>query len=133
MERLSPDKSKLKKFGITMGMAFFIISLFILFKHRQVILTTYIISAIFFIAAFVMPVLLRPVYIFWMKLAFLLSWINTRLILIILFYLIFTPMGIGMRLFGVDLLDRRIEKDKKSYWREKISKKFNPKDYERQF
>jgi hypothetical protein len=94
---------------------------------------TTVISGLFFILAFIAPGLLKPIYIFWMRLAFVLSWINTRLILSIIFYLIFTPVGLGMRLFGVDLLDRKIEKNKDSYWINKEKKEFNARDYERQF
>ena len=79
------------------------------------------------------PVSLKPVYIFWMRLAFILAWINTRLILSILFYLIFTPIGIGMRLFGGDLLDKKIDKNKESYWIKKEKAAFKQSDYERQF
>jgi hypothetical protein len=42
-------------------------------------------------------------------------------------------MGLSMKLFGVDLLDRKIDKDKESYWKKKEEKEFNPIDYERQF
>ena len=49
----------------------------------------------------------------------MLGWINTRLILFIIFYLVFTPIGLVMRLFGVDLLDKKIDKNKNSYWRRK--------------
>lgn len=133
MEKLNLDKNNLKKFGITMGIAFFVITLFILLRHKHTTLPTFIISVIFFILAFIMPTLLKPIYIFWMKLAFVLGWINTRLILFIIFYLIFAPIGLGMRLFGVDLLDRKIDKNKDSYWRTKEKKEFIPLDYERQF
>jgi membrane-associated phospholipid phosphatase len=133
MEESSLDKKILKKFGITMGVVFSIITFFILIRHKYSILPTSIISVIFFISAFMMSVLLKPIYIFWMKLAFILSWINTGLILFIIFYLIFTPIGLGMRLFGADLLDKKIDKHKKSYWKEKKNKEFSPLDYEKQF
>lgn len=133
MEKLNLDKNNLKKFGITMAAAFLTITVFILIKHKHNILLTSAISVVFFIIAFSAPAVLKPVYIFWMKLAFLLSWINTRLILLVMFYLIFTPIGLSMKLFGVDLLDRKIEKGKNSYWRIKEKKSFNPSDYERQF
>lgn len=133
MEKLNLDKNNLRKFGITMGIAFLVITLFILTRHRHNILPTSIISAIFFILAFIMPVLLKPIYIFWMKLALVLSWINTRLILLIIFYLIFTPIGLVMMLFGIDLLERRIERNKESYWKEKEKRKFERLNYERQF
>ncbi|MCX5703093.1 MAG: SxtJ family membrane protein [Candidatus Omnitrophica bacterium] len=133
MERLNLDKNNLRKFGITMATAFLVITAFILFRHKRIVLSTASISVIFFVLAFILPSLLKPIYIFWMRLAFVLSWINTRLILCVMFYLIFAPVGLVMRLFGVDLLDRKIEKNKESYWKDKEGKEFNPLDYERQF
>ena len=133
MEKLSLDRKTLKKFGITMGIAFLVITVIIFVRHRHNIIPTSIVSAAFLILAFTLPHFLKPIYIAWMRLAFILSWFNTRLILFILFYLVFTPMGLSMKLFGVDLLDRKIDKDKESYWKNKEEKEFNPIDYERQF
>jgi len=133
MEKLKLDKITLKKFGITMGIAFLVITLLILVKHKSLNLTVPIISALFFTLAFSFPVLLKPVYIFWMKLAFVLGWINTRLILWIIFYLIFAPVGLMMMAFGVDLLARKIEKNKETYWLKREKKGFEARNYERQF
>lgn len=132
MERLNYDESTLRKFGITMAIAFMIIT-FILSRHKHSILPTSIISLTFFIIALFLPLLLKPIYIFWMRFAFVLGWINTRLISSIIFYLIFTAIGMVIKLFGFDLLDRNIDKNKKSYWHKKETKIFNPLDYERQF
>ncbi len=133
MEKLNLGKNNLKKFGVTMAAAFLVITLFILFKHKHNPLPIVCVSLAFFIAALFAPAILKPVYIIWMRLAFVLSWINTRLILCALFYTIFTLIGLGMRLFGIDLLDRKIEKSKGSYWRKKEKKEFSALDYERQF
>lgn len=133
MEKLNLDKNNLRKFGITMGVAFLVITLFILIRQGKSIFPTSIISAVFFILAFIIPNMLKHVYIVWMKLAFILSWINTRLILLIIFYFVFAPIGLAIRLFGVDLLDRRIERKKESYWKEKEKHKFGRLNYERQF
>lgn len=48
-----------------------------------------------------------------------LGWLNTRLLLIIIFYLIFTPIGLIMKLFREEPLSRKIEKEKSSYWLDK--------------
>ncbi|MCX5701514.1 MAG: SxtJ family membrane protein [Candidatus Omnitrophica bacterium] len=133
MEELNLDKTKLRKFGITMGIFFLIITFIILLKNKEGIIPASILSIIFIILAVFAWTLLRPLYIFWMRLAFILAWINTRLILSILFYLVFTPIGIGMRLFGGDLLDKKIEKNKESYWVKKEKTAFKQSDYERQF
>jgi len=130
-DKLNLDKSNLQKFGLTLGVVFFIIGLFLLARHRYNLLPL-LISVIFFILTF-MPILLKPIYILWMRLAFILAWINTRLILCIVFYLVFTPMGLVMRLFRIDLLDRKIDKSKESYWGRKEGPDFNPLNYERQF
>jgi len=133
MEKLNLDKNSLRKFGITMGIFFLIITFIIVLNNKEGIIPASIISIIFIILAVMAPVSLKPVYIFWMRLAFILAWINTRLILSILFYLIFAPVGIGMRLFGGDLLDKKIDKNKESYWINKVKAAFKQSDYERQF
>lgn len=133
MKKLNTDKVTLRKFGITMGIAFFIITLLILIRNKHSILPTSIISVIFFILAAIAPPLLKPIYISWMKLAFILGWINTRLILFIIFYLVFTPMGLAIKLFRVDLLDKKIDGRQESYWKKKEKRPFSPLNYERQF
>jgi len=133
MDKLKLDKKSLRQFGITMAAAFLIITLIIFARHKYSVMPTLIISATFLILAFALPALLKPVYVFWMRMAFVLGWINTRLILFILFYLLLTPIGLVMRLFKADLLDRKIAKEKDSYWREKEKIKFKPINYERQF
>lgn len=133
MEKLDLTRNNLKKFGITMGIVFLAITIFILARQGRIELSTSLISVAFFVLAFILIEPLKPIYISWMRLAFILSWVNTRLILCIMFYLIFAPIGLVMSLFGVDLLERKIEKNKKSYWKEKEKKEFNPLDYERLF
>jgi len=132
MEKLDLSKQSLRKFGITMAVAFGIITMLILWRHKHSILPTSVISVLFLILGLIAPKLLKPIYIIWMKFAFILGWINTRIILTILFYLIFSPIGLVMRLFGADLLDRKMDK-RNTYWHKREKKDFNPLDYERQF
>lgn len=133
MEKLTLDKRSLRKFAITMGVVFFAIALVVLVRHRYNPLPISVASLVFFILAVTVPGVLKPVYITWMKFAFILGWINTRLILILIFYLIFTPIGLLIKLFGVDLLDRKTERNKDSYWKTGEKKTFNPADYQRLF
>lgn len=76
---------------------------------------------------------LKPVYIIWMRFVFVLGWISARLLLLVVFYLVFTPTALIIRLFGKDLLDMKIDKNRPSYWHKKESKAFSRPDYERQF
>ena len=131
MEKLDLHKRNLRKFGITMGVALPLIALVILFlRHKDILMPCSIVSAMFFLCAWIAPNLLKPVYITWMKLAFILGWINTRVLLLLIFYLIFTPIGLVVRLLGKDLLDKKFQINKPSYW---IKKEALPRSYEKQF
>ncbi|MFA5255989.1 MAG: SxtJ family membrane protein [Candidatus Omnitrophota bacterium] len=132
MERLDPGKNTLKKFGVTMGVAFLVISGLFLFRQKYTVaIYGLAVSCAFFMTGSLLPALLKPVYIIWMRFAFILGWINTRIILIIIFYLVFTPVGLLMRLLRIDPLQRR---DKRAtYWEEKEKIDFNISNYERRF
>ncbi len=133
MEKLNLSKDSLKKFGITMSACFAIITLLVALKHKHNPLPFCFVSSLFILMAFVAPKALRLIYISWMKVGFVLGWINSRIILTVIFYLICTPIGLVMRLFGKDLLSLKTEKSAKTYWLKKDSRHFNPQGYERQF
>ena len=65
--------------------------------------------------ALLAPTTLKPVYIGWMKFGNVMNWINTRIILGILFYGIFLPIGIVMRVFGKDPMQRKLDRELSSY------------------
>ncbi len=132
MEKLNLDKKTLRKFGVTMAIAFSVITLLILWKHRHSIVPTSIVSFTFLILAVAAPGILKWVYIVWMRFAFILGWINTRIILVAMFYLVLTPIGIVMKLFGVDLLQRKRD-NRATYWLKREDSPFNAADYQRQF
>ncbi|MCE5270112.1 SxtJ family membrane protein, partial [bacterium] len=69
----------------------------------------------------------------WMKLAHALGWFNTRLLLILVFYLVLTPVGLLMRLFGKRPLSLGWDKDAPSYWIEREKKPFDPAQCEKHF
>ena len=132
MEKLDTGKKSLKKFGITMAIALLVISGILFLKNKDASYPV-IISVLFLSLGLIAPSTLRLTYIIWMKFALILGWINTRLILIIMFYLIFTPIGLIMRIFRTDLLERKLEKSKTSYWKAHQEKEFALENYERQF
>jgi len=51
----------------------------------------------------------------WMKFAEIAGWINTRIILLLLFYVLIVPMGLMMRVFGHDPMRRKFDKSLESY------------------
>lgn len=131
--KINPEKNTLRKFGLILGTVFFLASSYILFRNKYCFTYGFILSAASFISAFALPKQLKPAYIICMRLSLLLARINTVIILSVIFYLLLTPIGLVMRLIGVDLLDRKIEKKKETYWKKKEKRELDNMNYERQF
>jgi hypothetical protein len=74
------------------------------------------------IALFV-PKSLDPVYGIWMKIGLALGWLNSRIILSIVFFIIVTPMALMMKLLKRDTMARRFDFEVETY---RISSKIYP-------
>ncbi|MFQ5644540.1 MAG: SxtJ family membrane protein [Thiogranum sp.] len=61
------------------------------------------------------PATLKPVYASWMKFDNVMNWISVRIIPGILFYAIFLLIGIIMRLFGKNPMQRKPDSALSSY------------------
>ena len=75
------------------------------------------------------PALVRPVYVAATVLTFPLGWLMSRLLLAVLYYGVFTPLGLLLRLLGRDALRLRPCPQQASYWAEKPA----PPDVSRYF
>ena len=68
----------------------------------------------------------------WMLLAQGLSFVMTRIILGLVFFLVVTPIGVVKRLSGWDPLSRRGQRSA-SYWKPYSERQRNPRHYEKMF
>ncbi|HEV7859030.1 MAG TPA: SxtJ family membrane protein [Pyrinomonadaceae bacterium] len=73
------------------------------------------IASALFLSGLLLPPVARQFHILWMRFAVVLGYINSRILLSLMFYGVFTPYGLVMRLFGRDPLHRR-EARRESYW-----------------
>jgi len=64
--------------------------------------------------ALIIPAALGPVYTIWMRFAEALGWVNTRIILGLIFFVIFFPFGMVMRMFN-DPMRRKFDPAADSY------------------
>jgi len=133
LQKIDLSKKAIKKFGISLSLVLIIWATFLYLKHKGPYLWLYNSAIILFLISIIFPVIIKPLYIIWMKIAYIISWIITHLILIVVFYVIITPVGLVMRLFGYDPLERKMDKKRQSYWVSRLSKEFSPKDFERLF
>jgi len=65
--------------------------------------------------AIIFPLGLKPFYKIWMVFGAVMGWVNTRLILGLVFYIVFMPFGLVMKLFGKDLLSRKLDASVSTY------------------
>ena len=108
-----------RKFGLTLGSIFAALALLLYWRHR--------LHAAFFISAFAAPPLLLlalvapralvPVERGWRALAHALGWVNTRVLLAVVYFLVFAPIALVLRIAGKDPLERRRDPGRATYWR----------------
>lgn len=65
-----------------------------------------VLAGVLIVSAVVLPRSLGPAYRVWMTIGGVLGWINTRIILTVVFYGVFTPVGLVRRLLGKDSMAR---------------------------
>ena len=111
------SQKQLIDFGLLIGLGFPLIIGWLLpsiFGHDFRAWTIWIgIPAL--IMAGIKPSLLLHPYKLWMALGHALGWVNSRIILGLVFLLVLQPIAFVMRLFGYDPLRKEIKIKKKSY------------------
>ena len=133
IKNIKSEKSDLRNFGIIVGIILLIISGFLFWKEKEAFQILLAIGITLFFTAIAIPSVLKPVYWIWMIFAIILGWFMTRVILSLLFYLLFTSIGLTLRLFGKQFLELRWDKSKESYWNFRTSENVQNKNYEKQF
>jgi polyferredoxin len=122
-----------KKFGFFFSIIFVLISTYFFIDNK--LTTTYIffvLSVLFFATTLIKSDLLLPLNKLWMRLGLLLGMIVSPIVLGIIFYGLFTPIGILMRISGRDEL-RLKYKDKPSHWILRESQEEDINTFKQQF
>jgi hypothetical protein len=66
------------------------------------------------------PRVLAPVYRVWMRFGKALGYVNSRILLSIIFFLVLTPVALVRRVFNRDPLKLKWEKDADTYWEDAV-------------
>lgn len=133
IKNIKSEKRDLRNFGLVIGIALGILGGLLWWKGKGTYPLYFIFSAAFICLGVILPALLKPLQKIWMTIAVILGWFMTRLILSILFYIVFTFIALLSRLLGKQFLDLRIDNTKKSYWIKRNPALFDRKNYEKQF
>ena len=117
---MSP-KSKIKissnrNFGLVFFIVFLIISLWPLTYENPIRMWSVIISLIFLILGLMNSKLLTPLNKLWFKFGMILGAIIAPIVMGIIFFLVVTPTALIMNIMGKNLLRKKNDKKKETYW-----------------
>ncbi len=94
-------KFKLRNSGIVFSLIFFIIFFLIPFlRHQEFRPIVFLFTIIILSLSFISPLALRKPYDLWIKFGKFLGNINSKIILILFFYILISPIAIVIRIFN---------------------------------
>jgi len=124
---------ELRKFGFTLSCVLSILGGFVLWRKGETGFLLWGIGFVILLVGLIRPTLLKAIQKGWMKLAFLMGFFMTHLILALLYYLVFTPMAFVMKGLGRDPLRLKHDRNAKSYWLKRPQTEFTRERYEKMF
>ncbi len=133
LKNIKESKKDLRKFGLTVGTVLLLVAvtLFLLYKSSYVYFA--VIGGFLILFGIFFPKILKPLNKSWMTLALILGWFMSRVILIILFYFVLTPIGFVAKIFGKKFLNLKINNEAITYWEKREEQHSSKIEYERQF
>ena len=128
--------TELRNFGFIMGVMFALMFglLFPLIGNKTFDswpIWPFVVMSIFWLVALSYPLILKPVNNVWIKIGDVLGFINSRIILGIMFFLLIFPIGLILKILGKDSMNRRFNKKIDSYKKPVIPR--DPKHLEKPF
>ena len=116
IKKIKSTRKELKSFGFLIGGILLLVSAYGFWSAARWTLTVSVIGGLFVISGAIFPSILLPIQKIWMVIAVAIVWFMTRVILITLYYIVLTPIGIIYKLLGKDPLNRKFPDEKRSFW-----------------
>ena len=109
-------RKELRQFGLLVGAIFTVIGLWpLVFRGEPLRLWAVGIGGLLIACGGILPQLLAPIHTGWMWVGHILGWINTRILLGIVFYVLLTPLGLVFRLMGKDTMRQAFAESSTTY------------------
>jgi vacuolar-type H+-ATPase subunit I/STV1 len=107
---------QLRKYGLLMASAFGVITVLLVLRGRATWVYTAVPSAVFLTSALAFPKALSPVEKYWMKLAAVMGFVMTNVLLVLVYIFAIVPTGLILRMFGKNSVRRGFQRNLDSYW-----------------
>jgi hypothetical protein len=126
------NNKSLRTFGLIWSFIFLIIATYPFLNDNPLRYWSLYLSLSFLAISFVYPKLYKISYFYqaWIKFGDFIGKINSKIIIFILFYFLFLPIGILLKIFRKDLLGKKIDSSATSYF---IDREKQPEGMENQF
>ena len=126
------NKKQLRSFGFIWAFIFLVIASYPLLNDEPVRMWSLYTSLAFISISVIFPSFYQKIYFYqgWIKFGNFVGKVNSKIIIFILFYIIFLPIGLILKILRKDLLGKKINESAKSYF---IDRKEQPKDMQNQF
>ena len=127
------EEKKERSFGLSVGAVCGILAAYFLWRGRGAAAVVFGLLALgLVVPALVKSNLLRIPSALWWRFSQILGWINTRVLLSVLFFLVLAPIGVVLRLVGWDAMNRRKSRDTTG-WMPYAERRRDCKHYERMY
>lgn len=131
---MAGEKRAERDFGLGLSLFLSVLAGVFFWRGRELVVSPLLGAAVVVCGITLLwPALLRPLYWGMSRVALGIGWLNTRILLALVFYLAFTPLGWILRLLGKDLMDRSWNPAQESYWQDRSEETYNPAQDEKQF
>ena len=117
-----------KNFGIVFTLFFLIIVIYKYIYFNELSFLFIFLSIIFVFLSFFYPIIFKYPNILWFKLGILLALIISPIVMFAIYFLIFFPIGILLRLFKKDPMNLKINNNISTYWLNKEESKSTMKN-----
>ena len=116
-EAARPSSTELRSFGlVAAGLVAGVFGLALPWlRHQEFHRWPWVLSGALILPALAWPPALRYVHWLWVRIGLVLGWINSRIILTILFFVVILPLGLLMRALGHDPVARKLDPQAPTY------------------
>jgi hypothetical protein len=130
----APSRKELRTFGLSLGGACLVWAGILWWRGKPDAARWLVMAApVLAVIGLTVPIALRPLHAVWMPMAKAVARALTWLLLTLVYYLVFTPYGMLMRILGKDPLQRRLDRSASSYWIRRQDGPFDPSRTTKQF
>ena len=131
LKNIKSTREELRKFGLLVGSVLVVLGVLARAKSFGVPLVG--MGGLLAFFGVMWPAALKPLQKIWMTLAILLGWVMSRVIIMLVFFVIVMPLALVARVVGKHFLALGFDRNAKSYWRVRETRMPVEESYERQF